>query len=159
MLLKKISMKYAKSLGATVGSLSCVSNAEISKLADYPIEIVVGQEVVLGSTRMKSGTAQKLVLNMISTAVFVRRGRTYKNCLLNTIPTTEKTYIRMIRSISNEANIPFDEAKRYFDEAERNAILAMCMIKTGYSKEDSQVLLDKYKGRLRVALKDMGIDA
>ncbi len=152
-------MKYAKSLGATVGSLSCVSNAEISQLADYPIEIVVGQEVVLGSTRMKSGTAQKLVLNMISTAVFVRRGRTYKNCLLNTIPTTEKTYIRMIRSISNEANIPFDEAKRYFDEADKNAILAMCMIKTGYSKEDSQALLDKYKGRLRVALKDMGIDA
>ena len=65
----------------------------------------------------------------------------------------------MIRSISNEANIPFDEAKRYFDEAEKNAILAMCMIKTGYSKEDSQALLDKYKGRLRVALKDMGIDA
>lgn len=151
-------MQYAKSLGAVVGSISCVSNAEISQLADYPVEIVVGQEVLLGSTRMKSGTAQKLVLNMISTAVMVRRGRSYKNCLLNTIPTTEKTYIRFIRSISNEAGISFEMAKTYFDEAERNGILAMCMIKTGYSKEESQNLLRQYKGRLREALRSLGIE-
>ena len=151
-------MEYAKSLGAVVGSISCVSNAAISKLADYPVEIVVGQEVILGSTRMKSGTAQKLVLNMISTAVMVRRGRTYKNCLLNTVPTTEKTYIRCIRAIANEAGISFDLAKTFFDEAERNAILAMCMIKTGYSKEESQNLLRQHKGRLRVALRTIGIE-
>ncbi len=151
-------MEYAKSLGAVVGSISCVSNAQISKLADYPVEIVVGQEVILGSTRMKSGTAQKLVLNMISTAVMVRRGRTYKNCLLNTIPTTEKTYIRFVRAIANEAGISFDLAKIFFDEAERNAILAMCMIKTGYSKEQSQNLLHQHKGRLREALRTMGIE-
>ena len=151
-------MEYAKSLGAVVGSICCVSNAQMSKLADYPVEVVVGQEVVLGSTRMKSGTAQKLILNMISTAVFIRMGRTYKNCLLNTIPTTEKTYIRMIRSISNEAGISFELAKDFFDSADRNAILAMCMIKTGYSKEDSIELLKKYKGRLREALRAEGIE-
>ena len=95
---------------------------------------------------------------MISTAVFIRMGRTYKNCLLNTIPTTEKTYIRMIRSISNEAGISFELAKDFFDSADRNAILAMCMIKTGYSKEDSIELLKKYKGRLREALRAEGIE-
>ena len=151
-------MEYAKSLGAKVGSISCVSNAQMSKIADYPVEIVTGQEVVLGSTRMKAGTAQKLVLNMISTAVFIRMGRTYKNCLLNTIPTTEKTYIRTVRSISNEAGISFELAKEFFDSADKNAILAMCMIKTGYSKEDSIALLQKYKGRLREALRAEGIE-
>ena len=151
-------LEYAKSLGAVTGSISCVSNAQMSKLVDYPVEVVVGQEVVLGSTRMKAGTAQKLILNMISTTVFVRMGRVYKNCLLNTIPTTEKTYIRGIRAISNEAGISFELAKEFFDIADRNAILAMCMIKTGYSKEDSIELLRKYKGRLRIALKDLGIE-
>lgn len=151
-------MEYAKSIGAVVGSICCVSDAQMSKLADYPVEVVVGQEVVLGSTRMKSGTAQKLILNMISTAVFIRMGRTYKNCLLNTIPTTEKTYIRMIRSISNEAGISFELAKEFFDSADKNAILAMCMIKTGYSKEKSIELLQKYKGRLREALHAIGIE-
>lgn len=151
-------MEYAKSLGAVVGSISCVSNALMSDIADYPVEIIVGQEVILGSTRMKSGTAQKLVLNMISTAVMVRRGRTYKNCLLNTIPTTEKTYIRSIRAISNEAGISFDLAKSFFDEAGKNSILAMCMIKTGYTKEEAQNLLKQYKGRLREALRSIGIE-
>lgn len=151
-------MEYAKSLGATVGSICCVSNAQMSKIADYPVEVVVGQEVVLGSTRMKSGTAQKLVLNMISTTVFVRKGRVYKNSILNTTPTTEKTYIRMIRAISNEADISFELAKEYFDLAERNAILAIAMIKTGYSKEESQDFLRKHNGRLREALKSIGIN-
>lgn len=151
-------MEYARSIGAKVGSISCVSNALLSNLADYPVEVIVGQEVVLGSTRMKSGTAQKLILNMISTTAFVRMGRTYKNCLLNTIPTTQKTYIRMIRSISNEAGISFELAKEFFDHADKNAILAMCMIKTSYSKEDSIELLRKYKGRLREALRALGIN-
>ena len=151
-------MEYAKSLGATVGSICCVSNAQMSKIADYPVEVVVGQEVVLGSTRMKSGTAQKLILNMISTTVFVRKGRVYKNSILNTTPTTEKTYIRMIRAISNEADIPFELAKEYFDLAERNAILAIAMIKTGYSKEEAQDFLRKHNGRLREALKSIGIN-
>lgn len=151
-------MNYAKSLGAKTGSLSCVSNAEISALADYPIEIIVGQEIVLGSTRMKSGTAQKLVLNMISTAVMVRRGRTYKNCLLATKPMTEKTYIRFVRAIANEANVPYQQAQKVFDETGKDAILSLAMIKTGYTKEEAQNLLDRYNGRLHVALKEMGID-
>lgn len=151
-------MEYAKSLGATVGSICCVSNAQMSKIADYPVEVVVGQEVVLGSTRMKSGTAQKLILNMISTTVFVRSGRTYKNCLLNTTPTTEKTYIRTIRAISNEAQISFELAKEFFDNADRNSILAMAMIKTGYSKEEAQDFLRKHNGRLREGLKSIGIN-
>lgn len=150
-------MEYAKSLGAVVGSICCVSDAQMSKLADYPVEVVVGQEVILGSTRMKSGTAQKLVLNMVSTAAFIRMGRTYKNCLLNTIPTTEKTYIRSIRALSNEARIPFEKAKEYFDEADRNTILAMCMIKTGYTKEKASIFLKEHNYRLREALLSIGI--
>ena len=145
-------LEYAKSLGAVTGSISCVSKAEMSEIVDFSVEVIVGQEVVLGSTRMKSGTAQKLVLNMISTAVMVRRGRTYKNYLCNGLATTEKGRIRSIRNLSNECNVSFEEAEKVFMSVNKNSLLAMCMLKTGYTQEEAEELLKKYNGRLREAL-------
>ncbi len=150
---------YAKSLGAITGSISCVSDAEVSSVVDYPVEIVVGQEVVLGSTRMKSGTAQKLVLNMISTTAMIRRGRSYKNLLVNGLATTEKGKIRSIRVIAHECQISFEKAEEYFEKAGKDTKLALCMLKTGYTVEESKMLLEKYKGRLREALIYEGFEA
>lgn len=156
----KKAMEYAKSIGAKTGSISCCSDAEISKIADYPIEIVTGQEVVLGSTRMKAGTAEKLTLNLISTTAFIRLGHTYKNLLISDgkKPTTEKAYYRVIRMIAQETNKPEEEVKKVFDENDQNSKITVCILKTGYSAQDARALLDKFDGRLRVALKSLGIE-
>lgn len=153
----KEALQYAKSIGVVTGSISCVSNAEISQIVDYPIEVVVGQEVVLGSTRMKSGTAQKLVLNMISTAVCVRTGRTYKNLTLSK-PTTEKGYYRRIRTHSKELNVTEEVYEKVFIEAEQDAKVALVMIKAGYTKQESIDLIEKHQGRVREALRSIGLD-
>lgn len=155
----KNAMQYAKSLGAVVGSISCVSDAEISEIADYPVEIVVGQEVVLGSTRMKSGTAQKLVLNMVSTAAMIRLGRTYKNYLVYGIGSTEKGKARSIRNIANECGVTVEQAQCVYEECGNQTMLAMCVLKTGYTKEEADKLLRKYHGRLREALISEGFEA
>ncbi|MEA5017370.1 MAG: N-acetylmuramic acid 6-phosphate etherase [Erysipelotrichaceae bacterium] len=153
----KEALQYAKSIGVITGSISCVSNAEISQIVDYPVEVVVGQEVVLGSTRMKSGTAQKLVLNMISTAVCVRTGRTYKNLTLSK-PTTEKGYYRRIRTHSKELNVTEEIYEKVFIEAEQDAKVALVMIKAGYTKQESIALIEKHQGRVREALRSIGLD-
>ena len=156
----KTAMEYAKSIGAKTGSISCASNAEISKSADYPVEIVTGQEVVLGSTRMKAGTAEKLTLNLISTTAFIRLGHTYKNLLISDgkKPTTEKSYYRCIRMLAQETNKSDEEVKKIFDENDQNAKITLFILKTGYSAEESRKLLDKYNGRVRDALKDLNIE-
>lgn len=156
----KVAMEYAKSIGAKTGSISCASNAEISKIADYPVEVVTGQEVVLGSTRMKAGTAEKLTLNLISTAAFIRLGHTYKNLLISDgkKPTTEKSYYRCIRMLAEETNKPDELVKQIFDENDQNSKLTLFILKTGYSAEKSRELLNKYNGRVREVLKDLRIE-
>lgn len=149
-------LEYAKSLGAKTGSISCASNTEMSKIVDYPVEVVTGQEVVLGSTRMKAGTAEKLVLNMISTTVFIRTGCTYKNYLINGKETTEKGHYRLIRLIANETNVPEEDVQKVFEECDKEPKLTMCIIKSGLSKQDCIKLLDKYNGKLRLALASIG---
>lgn len=75
-------IKYANQVGALTGSITCSKNSELSKLVEFPIEVVVGAEIVTGSTRMKSGTAQKMVLNMISTSVMIKRGKVFRDIWL-----------------------------------------------------------------------------
>lgn len=156
----KQAMSYAKSLGAKTGSISCVSNAEISSIADFPVEIVTGQEVVLGSTRMKAGTAEKLVLNLISTTAFISLGHTYKNLLISDgkKPTTEKSYYRCIRMIAQEVNKTDEEVKKVFDSVNQNSKLTLCMLKTGYDENKAKELIDKFDGKLRQALESIGIE-
>lgn len=156
----KKAMEYAKSIGASTGSISCASNTEISAIADYPIEIVTGQEVVLGSTRMKAGTAEKLTLNLISTAAFIRLGHTYKNLLISDgkKPTTEKSYYRVIRMIAQETKKDEQEVKKVFDENDQNSKLTVCILKTGYDSNKARQLIDEYDGNLRKALLSLGIE-
>ncbi|KIC94143.1 N-acetylmuramic acid 6-phosphate etherase [Flavihumibacter solisilvae] len=98
-------LKACRSRGITTGSISCNPNSPISEHADFPIEVVVGPEFVTGSTRMKSGTAQKLVLNMISTAVMIQIGRVEDNKMVNMQLSNEKLVDRGTKMVMEELSI------------------------------------------------------
>jgi N-acetylmuramic acid 6-phosphate etherase len=105
-------LKECKQRGILTGSISCNPNAPISVLADFPVEVVVGPEFVTGSTRMKSGTAQKLVLNMISTSVMIQLGRIEDNKMVNMQLTNEKLVDRGIRMLMERSGISdYEKAK------------------------------------------------
>jgi len=147
-------LEYANSLNAITGSISCVSNAEMSKITDYPVEVVTLEEVVLGSTRMKAGTAEKLVLNMVSTAACIKLGYTYKNLLINGKETTLKGHYRLCRLIANETGLSEEEAEKYLNECDGEPKVALCMILTGLNKEECLKLLEK-NHRLRQVIKEV----
>jgi N-acetylmuramic acid 6-phosphate etherase len=105
-------LKACREAGIVTGSICCNPNAPLSKESDYPIEVIVGPEFVTGSTRMKSGTAQKLVLNMISTAVMIQLGRVEDNKMVNMQLTNEKLLDRGVKMIMAKLdNISYDQAK------------------------------------------------
>jgi len=93
------------------GSISCNIDAPVSEVADYPIEVIVGPEFITGSTRMKSGTAQKLILNMISTTLMIQLGRVENNRMVNMQLTNEKLVDRGVRMVMDKLNIAYPDAK------------------------------------------------
>ena len=104
-------LKIAKEHGIITGSISCNPNAPISEIAKYPIEVIVGPEYVTGSTRMKSGTAQKLVLNMISTSVMIKLGRVRDNYMVDMQLSNDKLLDRGIKIIIKKTGLKYEEAK------------------------------------------------
>jgi len=105
-------LQQCRTAGISTGSISCNANSPVSKAADYPIEVVVGPEFVTGSTRMKSGTAQKLVLNMISTSVMIQLGRVEDNKMVNMLLSNEKLVDRGVRMVMEALSMTrYDEAK------------------------------------------------
>ncbi len=148
-------LNYANEIGAFTGSIACVSDSEIGKLAKVAIEVLPGQEVVTGSTRMKAGTSQKLVLNMISTSVMIRLGKVYDNLMVDVLPTNKKLEERAKGIIMKVTACDKEVATRYYIEAEKSCKLAILMIKSGLSKEESTTLLTKFKGRLKEALRSL----
>lgn len=128
-------LNYARSIGASTGTISCNKGAEISKHADMPIEVDCGPEFLTGSTRLKSGTAQKLILNMISTISMIGIGKVYNNLMVDVKPTNEKLVERSKRIIMQATEADYETAARYFAEADQNVKLAIVMILTDSSKE------------------------
>ena len=104
-------MKYAKALGAPVLSLTCNPASQMAALADISIAPVVGPEVVTGSTRMKAGTAQKLVLNMLSTGTMIKLGKTYGNLMVDVQPTNLKLIARTRRIVMQATGVSEEEAE------------------------------------------------
>lgn len=105
-------LEQCRAAGISTGSISCNPDAPVSAAADYPIEVVVGPEFVTGSTRMKSGTAQKLVLNMISTTVMIQLGRVEDNKMVNMLLSNEKLVDRGVRMVMDALNLTdYEEAK------------------------------------------------
>ena len=98
-------LQYARSIGAVTGSVACTQQAEISALADIPIEVLTGPEVVTGSTRMKAGTAQKMVLNMLSTGTMIRLGKVMGNLMVDVQATNDKLKARAVRIVMEAAEV------------------------------------------------------
>lgn len=146
-------LDYAHELGAKTGALSCNSDAEISHHADLPIEVVVGPEVVTGSTRMKAGTAQKLVLNMISTTVLINAGKVYGNLMVDVLPTNGKLVHRAKRIIQDATGVSATVAADYYERAQHQPKLAIVMILTERDATAAQALLTAGDGRIAVAVK------
>lgn len=136
-------LKYAATVGAKRVSLSCNAHAEISQFAEIPIEVVVGPEVLTGSTRLKAGTAQKLVLNMLSTASMIGIGKVYKNLMVDVQPTNEKLRVRAIRIIQQATDCTADIAEKTFIAADENVKIAIMMILLNASKEEATLTLQK----------------
>lgn len=109
-------LKEARKHNIITGCIVCNSNSEIARLADYPVEVVVGPEFVTGSTRMKAGTAQKLVLNMISTAVMIKLGRVKGNKMVDMQLTNHKLVDRGVRMIMEELSIDHRKAEALLKE-------------------------------------------
>jgi N-acetylmuramic acid 6-phosphate etherase len=109
-------LKDARANGVTTGCIVCNTTSEVARHADFPVEVVVGPEFVTGSTRMKSGTAQKLILNMISTAAMIRLGRVKGNKMVDMQLTNDKLVDRGTRMVMEELSIPQEEAERLLKE-------------------------------------------
>ncbi|MCH4177926.1 MAG: N-acetylmuramic acid 6-phosphate etherase [Streptococcaceae bacterium] len=128
-------LTYANSIGASTASISCNTNAEISDYAQFPIEIDAGPEFLTGSTRLKSGTAQKLILNMLSTISMIGIGKVYKNLMVDVKPTNEKLVERAKRIIMAATDCDYETASEFFKQAEQNVKLAIVMLLTNTSKD------------------------
>ncbi len=111
-------LTFANTIGATTVSISCNEYAVISEIAQYPIEVKVGPEVLTGSTRLKSGTAQKLILNMISTITMVGVGKVYDNLMIDVKATNQKLIDRSVRIIQEICAITYDEAMALYQVSE-----------------------------------------
>lgn len=144
---------YAAEVGATTATVSCNKGAEISNYASFPIEVEVGPEILTGSTRLKSGTAQKLVLNMLSTVSMIGIGKVYKNLMVDVRPTNEKLVERAKRIIMEATDCSYELAEKTFVEAEENVKVAIVMILTDASKAGAQEKLVNGKGFIRATLK------
>ncbi|MBC6300381.1 N-acetylmuramic acid 6-phosphate etherase [Listeria booriae] len=123
-------LDYAKEVGAKTGALSCNTNAAISAHADTAIEVDCGPEILTGSTRLKAGTAQKLVLNMISTVSMIGIGKVYKNLMVDVMPTNEKLVERSKRIIMEATECDYDTAANYYELANQHVKTAIVMILT-----------------------------
>jgi len=124
-------LDYARALGATTVGLTCNPDSAIARLAEISIAPVVGPEVVTGSTRMKSGTAHKLVLNMLSTASMIRVGKVYQNLMVDLHPTNEKLLARAARIVMEATGCDEPAAEQALKASDRDVKLAVMMVATG----------------------------
>lgn len=139
-------LKEAKRRGATTVSFTCNKNAELNKFGDYLINIEVGPEVVTGSTRMKAGTAQKLVLNMLTTASMIQVGKVYNNLMVDVQPLNEKLVHRAKRIIENITCCSREEAEELFQVSEGNPKLAIVMHQCKVDREMALKLVNESHG-------------
>lgn len=145
-------LAYAKELGATTVSIASNPNSAMSQIADIVIDTVVGAEVLTGSSRMKSGTAQKLVLNMLTTASMILIGKCYQNLMVDVQASNQKLVARAIRIVMQATECSREVAENTLDLAENNAKLAIMMILADLDKDGAEQLLVQNQGKLQQAL-------
>ncbi|MEI9418923.1 N-acetylmuramic acid 6-phosphate etherase [Mesorhizobium sp. Cs1321R2N1] len=147
-------LTYAKQIGATTVALSCNPASAIAGIAEIAISPVVGPEVLTGSTRLKSGTAQKLVLNMLTTASMIRIGKSYQNLMVDLNPSNRKLVARAIRIVMQTTGCTARQARRALDRTGNDVKLAILVTITGLDVEAARAALAKAGGFLRKAISD-----
>ncbi|WP_406674568.1 N-acetylmuramic acid 6-phosphate etherase [Nonomuraea sp. N2-4H] len=145
-------VRRARELGALTVGLSCNAGTPLSAAAEHAIEVLVGPEVISGSTRLKAGTAQKLVLNMFSTIVMVRLGKTYGNLMVDVKASNGKLRERAVRMVRAITGAGREEALAALDANGFNVKQAVVASRFGLSPQDAAARLAAAGGRLRVAL-------
>lgn len=145
-------LKYAASVGAATISLACNPNAAISKYAKTAIEVDCGPEFLTGSTRLKSGTAQKLILNMLSTLSMIGIGKVYNNLMVDVKATNEKLVERAKQIVMQATGVSYAEAEHYLDEANLSVKTAIVMAKTGTNKEQAEQRLAAADGFVKKSI-------
>ena len=146
-------LEYAKSLGSATVSIASNPNSAMANIVDIAIDTVVGPEVLTGSSRLKSGTAQKLVLNMLTTASMILMGKCYQNLMVDVQASNEKLKARAIRIVMQATDCDKSLAEETLKQADQNAKLAIMMILSGLDRAQAEALLEKHHGKLQLALK------
>src|SRR5947199_2200033 len=142
----------ARRLGAVTIGISCTPDSELSGAVDIPIAPLPGPEIVAGSTRLKAGTAQKLVLNMLSTGSFTRLGYVYGNLMVNVQPKNHKLLDRARRIVATAGDVSYQRAGEVLEEAGNNVRAAILMAKTGTDRNEAERRLAAAGGRISRAL-------
>lgn len=146
-------LEYANSVGAPTVALACNKESEIGRVSKIVIEVVPGPEILTGSTRLKAGTVQKMVLNMLSTVSMIRVGKVYKNLMVDVQQTNEKLHVRAENIVMEITSCDRVEARNYLKESEGSIKVAIIMYLVGCKKEEALEKLEKAKGHIREAIK------
>jgi N-acetylmuramic acid 6-phosphate etherase len=149
-------LRYARQLGCHTAAVSCNPASPIAHEAEIAISPVVGPEALTGSTRLKSGTAQKLVLNMISTGAMVRIGKVYQNLMVDMQATNIKLVDRACRMVCQATGCSAEEAETALKQTQYEVKTAILMVLSGIAADQAKSLLTRHKGFLRAALQDRG---
>ncbi len=147
-------LEYANSIGAVTVSVCCSKDSTMSKIAQIPIEAVTGSESVTGSTRMKAGTAQKMILNMLSTASMILQGKVYSNLMVDVQPTNEKLIIRARNIFMQATGANEARAEELLEQTHYHVKLAIVMELCGLEMQTAQALLEKNHGHIGHAILD-----
>jgi N-acetylmuramic acid 6-phosphate etherase len=145
-------LAYAKELGAATVALSCNRDAVISRYADHPIEVIVGPEILTGSTRLKAATAQKMVLNMITTTTMIKLGKVYENLMVDLHANNQKLIERARRIVMLVTRVPYETAEQILNETNQEVKPAIVIIKTGVSLEAAREAIEQANGFVRQAI-------
>ncbi|KML42677.1 N-acetylmuramic acid 6-phosphate etherase [Cytobacillus firmus] len=147
-------LQYGNEVGAVTVSVACTKDSEMGKISKYTIAPITGPEVVTGSTRMKAGTAQKLVLNMLTTASMIKLGKVYGNLMVDVQMTNEKLFKRAENIVKMATGASDEEARAALKEQNYHTKAAILQILTGLKGEEAAELLKKHNGYLREAAAD-----
>lgn len=148
-------LEYANEIGALTISVTCNAHSQVAKEAKIAISPVVGAEVVTGSTRLKSGTAQKLVLNMLSTGSMIKMGKVYGNLMVDVKATNEKLVERSKKIVCEATGVSFKEAENILNKTDFDVKLSIFMILSNLEKEEAKVILEMNNGYIAKALKNI----
>ncbi|MBP2627275.1 MAG: murQ [Firmicutes bacterium] len=146
-------LRYARSIGCQTVSLTCTPDSEMDRVADLNLTVLTGPEVIMGSTRMKAGTAQKMVLNMLTTATMIGLGKVYSNLMVDVQATNLKLKERAKRIVTIATGVSHSQAEETLNAANGSSKLAIIMILAGVSVEEASQLLQRGHGFVAKALK------